>query len=296
MQAETSTPRRKSYESKTARMRFAEEQKAELAEVFEQPVTYVPSPVFRRPKTMGAVMDETIMIVAGVTLSREEEHTLFLQLNYAKYKVCQLRKKLSRCAHWSKKDVLVLLEWNQEQLRLRSKVVTGNVGLVLKMAKYVNYQGVEFTDLISEGSMALLRAAEKFDCERGFKFSTYACRAIHKAFSRVAKQSYRYRRYFSVQLDPAFEKDNHLERKREEFHQENLQEVSVIMRQNLANLSVMERSVLNLRFSLDQELLRPLTLKQVGQRYGLSKERIRQIQNAALAKLRSAAEQRMAAS
>jgi len=296
MQAQKTLPKRKTYESKTAQMRFVDGQRAELAEVFEKPLAYVPSPMFRRPRQMAHVMQETITITAGVNLSREEERKLFLQLNYAKYKVALIRKKLLQRIHWKKIDVMELLRWNQELLHARSKIVTGNVGLVLKMAKYVNYQGVEFTDLISEGSMALLRAAEKFDCERGFKFSTYACRAIHKAFSRVAKQSYRYRRCFPVQLDPALEKDNHLERKREEFHRENLNEVKLIMQHNLANLSVMERSVLNLRFSLDQESPQPLTLKQVGQRYGLSKERIRQIQNAALAKLRCAAEQRMAAS
>ena len=63
---------------------------------------------------------------------------------------------------------------------------------------------------------------------------------------------------------------------------------------NLADLSGIEQSVVEMRFSLDQSHQSPLTLKQVGAKLGLTKERIRQIQNKALAKLRVTAEEHMA--
>ena len=47
---------------------------------------------------------------------------------------------------------------------------------------------VDFAEVVSEGNMALIRAVDKFNVERGFKFSTYACRAILKAFSRTAHE------------------------------------------------------------------------------------------------------------
>ena len=51
----------------------------------------------------------------------------------------------------------------------------------------------EFAEIVSEGNMALMRAVDKFSVDRGFKFSTYACRAILKAFSRTAMKSSRHR-------------------------------------------------------------------------------------------------------
>ena len=155
---------------------------------------------------------------------------------------------------------------------------------------------MEFTELVSEGSMVLLRAAEKFDCGRGFRFSTYACQSILRSFSRLAKKSYRYRSLFSVQWDPALEKDDHLDSKRNETRDLWVSEIRTVMCDNLAGLSGVERSVVEMRFSMTPGHADALTLKQVGKKLGLSKERIRQIQNNALAKLRIAMEERVVAS
>ena len=76
------------------------------------------------------------------------------------------------------------------------------------MAKRTRMGDVDFGELVSEGNMALLRAVEKFDIGRGFKFSTYACRAILKAFSRIAMKTNRYRQAFPTEFDPTMEKSN----------------------------------------------------------------------------------------
>jgi RNA polymerase sigma factor (sigma-70 family) len=68
-----------------------------------------------------------------------------------------------------------------------------------------------------------------------------------------------------------------------------------VLRENLAELSPIEQSVIRLRFSLDRNVSGAMTLKQVGEKLGLTKERIRQIQLKALAKLREATEERMVA-
>jgi RNA polymerase sigma factor (sigma-70 family) len=285
--------KKSNFAKKLARFKLSSLQKNQLQQCLESPISYVPNDSFRRPKYMETIMNEVVEVITGQSLNAEQEILLFLQMNYARYRMCQVRRKLIKQTKWPKAELLELLNWYNRQMDTRSKIVTANMGLVLAMAKRTDFPGVEFTDLVSEGSMALLRATEKFDCSRGFKFSTYACRAIFKGFSRTAKQNYRYRSKFPTQWDIALEKDDHLDRIREENHNDWVDEVRIIINDNLADLTEVEQSVVNMRFSLSDKQENPLTLKQVGERLGLTKERIRQIQNKALSKLKIIAEERM---
>jgi len=279
---------------KIGAMKLTEHEQAVVETLLAEPIAYIPEDCFRRRTEMSRIMAEEVIPEPGRALSREEEERLFLQFNYSRYRLCQIRRKLLREPSWRQVSMDRLLRRYEEQLRLRSKIVTANMGLVLAMAQRSNYPGVDFTDLVSEGSMALLRAAEKFDCERGFRFSTYACRAIFKGFSRAAKQNYRYRNLFPAQLDTTLEKDDQIERQRAQEREYWVDEVREIMNDNLADLSGIELSVVKMRFSLGKEEEGPLTLKEVGARLGLTKERIRQIQNKALAKVREVAQERAA--
>jgi RNA polymerase sigma factor (sigma-70 family) len=278
---------------KIARLSLSVLQKQTLAEIVAAPISCIPNERFRHRAIMEPVMAHRIDILPNTPLKREDEYILFLQLNYACYKLDLCRRQLLRRPCWAKKDVMPLLEWHRIQMECRSDIVTGNMGLVLSMVQRVSYPGVEFADLVSEGSMALLRAADKFDCSRGFKFSTYACRAILKGFSRAAKQSYRYHKLFPTQLEIGMQKDDQIEQLRKKVREELVEEVRNIMQRNLADLSDIEDRVLRMRFSLDENQSAPLTLKQVGERLCLTKERVRQIQNKALAKLRLLAEDRL---
>jgi len=267
--------------------------KIALQQLIEEPLSYMENKLFSRPAIMRTIMNEPVAVVTGTTPTSEQEQALFTQFNYARFKMAQCRRKLLRSAHWDISLVRELLDWNQKQLYTRSQIVTANMGLVLAMAKRFRASDVEFTDLISEGSMALLRASEKFDCSFGWKFSTYACRAILKAFSRAAKQNYRYRSRFPVQLEPTMIKDDFIDQNRLAHQQDWVDEVCYVVNKNLAGLSGIEQSVVEMRFPLNNKDLKPPTLKQVGEVLGLTKERIRQIQNKALGKLRLVVEDRM---
>ena len=98
-----------------------------------------------------------------------------------------------------------------------------------------------------------------------------------------------------VQLDPDLEKGNHLDHWREEAYYDRVREVRFIMQDNLANLTGVELSVVQMRFSFNCGSAAPLTLEQVGERLDLSKERIRQLQNQALAKLQQVVTERLVA-
>jgi RNA polymerase sigma factor (sigma-70 family) len=152
---------------------------------------------------------------------------------------------------------------------------------------------VDFSDLVSEGNMALLRAVDKFDVARGFKFSTYACRAILKAFSRQGMKLSKYRQRFPTDFDPKLEKSDYLDRKREEFITDAAAEVKRIVLDNEAELSDIERTVIEHRFRLTtpEDDSKAMTLEQVGQIIGVTKERVRQIQNKALEKIRGVLEE-----
>ncbi len=222
----------------------------------------------------------------------ERERFLFLRLNYC-------RKRVYDCfeAHGntrlSQSFLAEVLRWERAALDTRSEIVRENVPLVLAMAKRTRIVGVDLTDLISEGNLALLRAVAKFDCSRGYKFSTYACRAILKSFSRVATRTSRHRGHFPTEFDPDLERGDFLEQRRAAQENDCISELRAMLDGGGAALTDVERTVIRARFAMehsDDATERAKTLEQVGDLIGVTKERVRQIQNKALAKLRVALE------
>ena len=94
---------------------------------------------------------------------------------------------------WAKEVGMEVKEFRQRLLqgrRAKDKMVQSNLRLVVSIAKKYMNRGLSFQDLIQEGSLGLIRAAEKFDHEKGYKFSTYATWWIRQAITRaIADQS-----------------------------------------------------------------------------------------------------------
>jgi len=132
----------------------------------------------------------------------------------------------------------------------------------------------------------LMRAVEKFDYSRGFKFSTYASWAIIKNYARsIPQENYRMDRFMTGRdelLETA--KDSRLP------EGEAVRELDAHVRQSieqvLHKLSPREREVIERRFGLG-ESLGPQTLQEVGRKFGVTKERVRQIESRAIEKLRN---------
>jgi RNA polymerase primary sigma factor len=242
-------------------------------------------PLMDEPLSASARRD-TSRQSSSVLLTAEEERILFRQFNYAKFRVFELQKEIG-AGRPSEDQAHEILRWYRIANAYREQIAETNLALVLAMAKRTRMSEVDFADLVSEGNMALLRSVEKFDCNRGFKFSTYACRAILKAFSRQGMKLSKYRQRFPTDFDPAMEKSNHHETVREQHVKESADEVKYVFMNNDAALTPVERTVIHHRFGLGGAApMDPLTLEQVGQIIGVTKERVRQIQNKALEKLR----------
>ena len=224
-------------------------------------------------------------------LSKDEERELFLRYNYARHRLAQLAERQQR--EPSRTRALAMLEWQDRAMELRAQLVSANMGLVVAMAKRTRIPNVAFSELISEGYMALLRSIENFDVSRGFKFSTYACRAILKGFNRMATKVGRYTTRFGVSYDPELEPSDYDVHRHEMQRDIAGEELREMIARNRARLSETERMVVIERFGLDGRE-KGKTLAEVGQAVGLSNERVRQVQKEALAKMRDAMERREA--
>jgi RNA polymerase sigma factor (sigma-70 family) len=223
-------------------------------------------------------------------MSTAEEKQMFLRFNFAKRRLTQLQAKAKRDG-LSRQLCEQVIEWHRRFEHFREYLVRTNLALVLAMAKRVRLGDIDFAEVVSEGNMALIRAVDKFNVERGFKFSTYACRAILKAFSRTAQKSNRYRTRFPVEFEPDLEKSDWADRKRDMVEEECIDELKTIVERNLAELSNVEQTVIRRRFNWQEAEATPLTLEEVGKIIGVTKERVRQIQNKALAKIRGVLEE-----
>jgi RNA polymerase sigma factor (sigma-70 family) len=222
-------------------------------------------------------------------MSAAEERQMFLRFNFAKRKLTSLQKKVKQQGVTPELAGQVI-EWHRRFEHFREYLVRTNLALVLAMAKRVRLGDVDFAEIVSEGNMALLRAVDKFNVDRGFKFSTYACRAILKAFSRTAMKANRHRNKFPVEFEPDLEKSDWADKRRDQVEEDCIDELKTIVDRNLADLSTVEETVIRRRFNWDQSDDSSLTLEDVGKIIGVTKERVRQIQNKALAKIRAVME------
>jgi RNA polymerase primary sigma factor len=115
------------------------------------------------------------MLYAAPMLSREQEYHLFRQMRFFRVQARQLGSDPSRAAE---ADMLL-----KQAEAVRNKLVAANLRLIVPVAKRQPGWSRDPETLLSDGAFALVRAADKFDHTRGFRFSTYATRAITNAFA-----------------------------------------------------------------------------------------------------------------
>ena len=235
-------------------------------------------------------------------------------------------------------------------IEARNELVSANLRLVVSLAKRYQGCGMSLQDLIQEGNIGLMKAAEKFDASKGFRFSTYAAWWINQTIGRaLADQSKairvpvhmteninklrRFSRDLTVTLDHEptdedlaeamkvsvddiktyksymtdvtsldiqvgddddgttiasfIEDENNISPEKNAVQIAEREMLDAV----LDTLTTREQDIIRQRFGLDDNV--PKTLEEVGKSYGLTKERIRQIENKALMKLRQPSRARM---
>ncbi|HSW45929.1 MAG TPA: sigma-70 family RNA polymerase sigma factor [Phycisphaerae bacterium] len=237
---------------------------------------YAPHPRLRSPAAIERAASIARRILTQRVLEpKPDEQSLFVALHTCAYQAVRATKGSVPSSTRRRR-------WLQHWRIIREYIVTENLGLVYTMVSRFRAKDFDRDDLLSEAMFALARAVARFDPWRGFRFSTYACNVIARSLMRRGKVHARYRRLFPVQSEGPFDQVER-EDAGADIYVERLQRT---MQRNLGDLSRMESRVLASRFPANRGL--PLTFRQVGRAVGLSKERVRQIQNVALGKLRDA--------
>jgi RNA polymerase sigma factor (sigma-70 family) len=222
---------------------------------------------------------------------------LFRKFNFLKHKVSRLRNRL--CKEETDDEVdptkvrihdLKEIEELQAQINLvKDLLVNANMRLVVSIAKKHAAQSDNFWELLSDGNMSLLRAVEKFDYSRGFKFSTYASWAIMKNFARsIPDEKHRRERYvtgheelFELAADTRTDEYEVLATAEQQKQQVN---------RLLDYLEPREREIIRLRNGLDSGG-QGMTLEEIGHEMGITKERVRQLNVRIMKKLRDIAKE-----
>jgi len=295
----------------TKRRRRSASEKDQINRVLTEPVIVVPSSVFKKKNAEKLVFE----IPANVPrlsvswycpaidrvdppkrsivrlLSREEEVVLFRQYNYARMKWSSFQDRVSRTNSPHDIDLDELIRWHEISIDCRDHIVECNLALVLAMAKRSWATG-EYADLVAEGNVALIRSVDRFNCELGFKFSTYACRALTTAFNRFGRKQLKHKDNVPFEFNPDREPLQFIEEA--DISPEHVQAIREAVRRGEAQLTEVEKDVLRYRFGLFAGQNPPkLTLEKSGKLLGISKERVRQVQLRALGKIREVLEHQL---
>jgi RNA polymerase primary sigma factor len=215
-------------------------------------------------------------------LTSDGEAALFRKMNYLKFRADQLREQLDPDeASATELDAIEALL--DEANAIKNQITQANLRLVVSIAKRHLGPALDFFEIISDGNVSLMRAVDKFDYTRGFKFSTYASWAIIRNYARlIPEQRYQRDRYQTGREELL---EITAERTADEQDDEQTALVRGVVERMLSSLDARERRILRQRFGLDEQQT-PQTLEQIGRHFGVSKERIRQLETRAIRRLR----------
>jgi RNA polymerase sigma factor (sigma-70 family) len=261
-----------------------------VKELFASRIEYIDSPQFHEAgaeeEILGAseAMLKELEANPPAVLTRAQETELFRRYNFLKFLAFEERSGI-QLSYPSSRRLDRVQQYLSGAEQTQHFLLEVNVPLVISIAGKHLQSGASLGDLVSEGNLSLMRAVEKFDYTKGYRFSTYATLAIAKDFARqIPAEAGRPDRAggsdFSQMAQQIHEDMPDLaavEQAQRNLHQ-------IIMQE----LDERERYVVLNRFPLGEGVIptKPKTLKEIGEGLGVTKERVRQIELQALQKLR----------
>lgn len=221
-------------------------------------------------------------------LTADEERRLFRAMNYLKFRANALRAALDP-AHPCSERLQSFQASLQAAEALRDRLILANMRLVVSIVKNFIGPTHSFDDMLSEGVVSLMQAVDKFDYDRGFRFSTYAYRAIcRNSLRMITQQKKEAARYSVGGAEQLFEVPGHGDCSSVAEHRwSRLREA---MTQMLTRLDRRERFIIRGRYALGSHR-KVRTFQCLADKLGVSKERVRQLEQRAVLKLQQMAEE-----
>jgi RNA polymerase sigma factor (sigma-70 family) len=280
------------------------------AEIRSRQIDFIPNQDFNARKkfvesdleTVRAIEQGLLMAPAGRTssglpahlarmcatplLTPEEESALFERMNYCKFRADSIRRKM-RSANPSVAAINEFDDMIERSERLRNHLLQANTRLVMSIARKFADARNPFDDLLSQGIASLMHSVEKFDFDRGYRFSTYATCAVRRELYRMVMNRKKQARRFSTGTSELL--DGHVESEEDQQSPHaklaDYRQLSAAVSEMMEDLDEREQLILSARFGLDDGAKRA-SYSKLGTRLGISKERVRQLANRAIDKLR----------
>ena len=219
-------------------------------------------------------------------LTPEQEQDLFRRMNYLKYRANMLRSRLN--PHAPDEEMMVKVErFLAAAQAIRDEIIRANMRLAISVVKKFVTPQNSFDDLLSDGIYSLMQAVDKFDFDRGFRFSTYAYRAIARNAYRAIIKKQRESSRFGTEVDES-NLDDSSAVSESSMDVRTWTRLRGLLSQIMDRLDRRERLIVRCRYALGGHR-KVKTFQTIADRLGVSKERVRQLEQRAMSKLRAMA-------